>query len=123
MDFELLDDAILVPAMSSYMAAKCECGDKLELLSPEEAVFYRCDQLAAAGSFTAFLAVTARERAEGTPEALEMLGAPKTAALLRRALESEGDALAALDGEWFETGEYLDVLCAAYVRAHADAFS
>lgn len=85
--FALEDDTDFVTALSSALWDRTESGKHLDAVSPEARVFYLCNALDAEvnnGGFSAFFYNPSGQWGPETIDALETVGAPGTAELLRR---------------------------------------
>ncbi len=148
--FALEHDTDFCIALSSALNDWTEYGKYLECLSPEAQAFYLCDALESKvnndGLFGFILESYGRWAPE-TVDALETIGAPQTADILRRVIallpngicprddiEREAilldnddyysEAYGKLDDEFYaEPDGSLQDLYAAYARAHRDSFS
>lgn len=148
--FALEDDTDFATALSSALCDWTNYGEHLELLSPEAQVFYLCGQLDSeinSNGFVGFIFESYGQWAPETVDALETIGAPQTADILRRAIallpdgvcprdhtQREGllfededkyyTAYNALDEEFYAYPDgVLTDLYVAYARDHRDCFS
>lgn len=148
--FALEDDTDFCIALSSALADWTEYGERLDRLSPEAQVFYLCealDGMVNSDGFYGFILESYGRWAPETVDALETIGAPKTADIVRRAIallpdgvcprdyieretilldndEYYYEAYDALDEEFYAYPDgALQNLYAAYAREHRDCFS
>ena len=147
--FALEDDTDFAIALSSALCDWTNGGESLEVLSTEAQVFFLCNALDAEvnnGGFSAFFYNSTGKWGPETIEALETVGAPQTAELLRQFLapfpqdpyprdqeernelllelpDSIADDLDALDDAFFAKPDgLLQDLYVAYAREHRDSF-
>jgi len=148
--FALEDDTDFCIALSSVLDEKTDYGERLEELAPAAQVFYLCNALDAKVNSDGFYGFLLESWGRWTPEtvdALETVGAPKTAELLRRAAalfpagpfprddgereellleedEAYSEECGELDDEFYAYPDgLLQTLYAAYARDHRDDFS
>lgn len=148
--FALEDDTDFCIALSSALDDWAEYGEELDRLSPEAQVFYLCDALESKvnnDGIYGFILESYGHWAPETVDALETIGAPKTADILRRAIallpdgvcpkdniEREtilldnddyySEAYGVLDEEFYACPDGdLQGLYAAYAREHRDCFT
>ena len=87
--FALEDDTDFAIALSSALCDWTNYGEKLDILSPEAQVFYLCntlDEKVNNDGLIGFIFESYGQWAPETAEALETVGAPQTADILRRAI-------------------------------------
>lgn len=148
--FALEDDTDFAIALSSALCDWTNYGECLDLLSSEAQVFYLCEQLDTAinsDGFVSFIFERYGQWAPETVDALEIIGAPQTADILRRAIALLPDEICprdytqrndllfeaedkyytaynALDEEFYTYPDgVLTDLYIAYARDHRDCFS
>lgn len=148
--FALEDDTDFATALSSALCDWTDYGESLDGLSPEAQTFYLCDILEMQvnnDGFVGFIFESYGQWAPETVDALETIGAPQTADILRRAIALLPDGVCprdytqrndllfededkyytaynALDEEFYAYPDgVLSDLYVTYARDHRDCFS
>lgn len=90
---KLTDQNAFVVAMGNWLSQKCDYGDRLDRLSPQEQVFYICNNLEEEvnnGGFSQYLYNSSGDQAHRVVECLKTIGATRTADICRTAFDAFG---------------------------------
>lgn len=139
----------LVIAMNGWLCRKCNYGENIEKLTDTEKVFYLVVQLEGEvnnGGFSQFFYNNSGDFANETPDALQKIGADKTADICSRALAAFGgtvpedrneresmlddiftdeinDILSKCDSEFYEHPDNLELLSYQFIFRNKDQFT
>lgn len=147
--FALTDTTDFLIAINDRLNQKSDYGDHIDLLSPEEQVFYICNLLIEEvnnGGFDQFLYNSSGNYAHRVEECLRTIGANKTADICHTALSAfgkpipqdrnqrqkfldkmESDEISEIlndcDGLFYEYPDPFEELCRQYILAHKSSFT
>ncbi len=146
--WELTDPNSFIIAMGSWVVRKSNYGENMDVLTPEEQVFYACYSLEGEvnnGGFSQYLYNSSGDDAYRVAECMEAIGAKKTAEICRTAMAVFGrpipqdrmeredfldefltdeleETLSECDSRFYRYEENLEQLTYAYIQAHRDCF-
>ena len=147
--FALEDTTDFLIAINDRLNQRTDYGDRIDLLSPEEQVFYICNLVMEEvnnGGFDQFLYNSSGDHAHRAEDCLRTIGANKTADICHTALSAfgkpiprnrnqrqkfldkmESDEISEIlddcDGKFYEYPDPLEELCQQYILANKSSFT